>query len=328
VAVRQSQLDATKRKLTISREEEEATITQQREIEIARSRSMAETAEEQATSEQRREAARIAREREVRLTEINKDRELREKALAAELATALAETENAVKMSAKRVEEAHAEAEAIAATAAGAEAEEKVRTIREQAAADREKALALIRATEQAEVDDTRVRSEVASMLAMAEAEAKAMLDRAEAQKAKLIAEANGRAAVIDAENAQSIELMAMKLDEERIKTLPEVVERMLKPAEKIESIRINHITGMGNSGSDNGGGGDAGTVNQLVDGVLNMALQLPAVQKLGEEVGMNISDGVRGVTKNLERRSSGSSKTAEIDGKTATDSNKSESND
>jgi len=328
VAVRQSQLDATKRKLTISREEEEATITQQREIEIARSRSMAETAEEQATSEQRREAARIAREREVRLTEINKDRELREKSLAAELATALAETENAVKMSAKRVEEAHAEAEAIAATAAGAEAEEKVRTIREQAAADREKALALIRATEQAEVDDTRVRSEVASMLAMAEAEAKAMLDRAEAQKAKLIAEANGRAAVIDAENAQSIELMAMKLDEERIKTLPEVVERMLKPAEKIESIRINHITGMGNSGSDNGGGGDSGTVNQLVDGVLNMALQLPAVQKLGEEVGMNISDGVRGVTKNLERRSSGSSKTAEIDGKTATDSNKSKSND
>lgn len=328
VAVRQSQLDATKRKLTISREEEEATITQQREIEIARSRSMAETAEEQATSEQRREAARIAREREVRLNEINKDRELREKALAAELATALAETENAVKMSAKRVEEAHAEAEAIAATASGAEAEEKVRTIREQAAADREKALALIRATEQAEVDDTRVRSEVASMLAMAEAEAKAMLDRAEAQKAKLIAEANGRAAVIDAENAQSIELMAMKLDEERIKTLPEVVERMLKPAEKIESIRINHITGMGNSGSDNGGSGDPGTVNQLVDGVLNMALQLPAVQKLGEEVGMNISDGVRGVTKNLERRSSGSSKTEEIDGKTATDSNKSENND
>lgn len=328
VAVRQSQLDATKRKLTISREEEEATITQQREIEIARSRSMAETAEEQATSEQRREAARIAREREVRLTEINKDRELREKALAAELATAIAETENAVKMSAKRVEEAHAEAEAIAATAAGAEAEEKVRTIREQAAADREKALALIRATEQAEVDDTRVRSEVASMLAMAEAEAKSMLDRAEAQKAKLIAEANGRAAVIAAENAQSMELMAMKLDEERIKTLPEVVERMLKPAEKIESIRINHITGIGNSGSDNGGGGDPGTVNQLVDGVLNMALQLPAVQRLGEEVGMNISDGVRGVTKNLERRSSGSSNTEEIDGKTTTDSNKSENND
>jgi uncharacterized membrane protein YqiK len=320
VAVRQSQLDATKRKLTISREEEEAMITQQREIEIARSRSMAETAEEQATSEKRREAARIAREREVRLTEISKDRELREQTLAAELATALAKTENAVRLAAKRVEEAHAEAEAIAATAAGAEAEEKVRTIREQAAADREKVLALIRATEQAEVDDTRVRSEVGSMLAMAEAEAKAMLERAEAQKARLMAEAKGRAAVIEAENAQSAELMAMKLDEARIKTLPEVVERMLKPAEKIESIRINHISGMGHSGGSGGegGGGDGGTVNQLVDGVLSMALQLPAVQRLGEEVGMNIGDGVRGVTAQLDRRSSGSSRGRKPDGKTS----------
>lgn len=308
VAVRQSQLDATKRKLTISREEEEAMIAQQREIEIARSRSMAETAEEQAASEKRREAARIAREREVRLTEINKDRELREQSLAAELATALAKTENSVRLAAKRVEEAHAEAEAIAATAAGAEAEEKVRTIREQAAADREKVLALIRATEQAEVDDTRVRSEVGTMLAMAEAEAKAMLDRAEAQKAKLMAEAEGRAAVIEAENAQSADLMAMKLDEARIRTLPEVVERMLKPAEKIESIRINHITGMGHSSGENGSG-DGGTVNQLVDGVLSMALQLPAVQRLGEEVGMNIGDGVRGVTSQLDHRSSESSR-------------------
>ncbi len=320
VAVRQSQLDATKRKLTISREEEEAMITQQREIEIARSRSMAETAEEQAASEKRREAARIAREREVRLTEISKDRELREQSLAAELATSLAKTENAVRLAAKRVEEAHAEAEAIAATAAGAEAEEKVRTIREQAAADRDKVLALIRATEQAEVDDTRVRSEVGSMLAMAEAEAKAMLERAEAQKARLLAEAKGRAAVIEAENAQSSELMAMKLDEARIKTLPEVVERMLKPAEKIESIRINHISGMGHSGGSGGegGGGEGGTVNQLVDGVLSMALQLPAVQRLGEEVGMNIGDGVRGVTSQLDRRSSGSSRGRKADGKTS----------
>jgi uncharacterized membrane protein YqiK len=318
VAVRQSQLDATKRKLTISREEEEAMITQQREIEIARSRSIAETAEEQATSEKRRETARISREREVRLTEIGKDRELREQMLASELSTAMATTDNAVRMAAKRVEEAHAEAAAINATAAGAEAEERVRTIREQGAADREKVVALIRAAEQAEVDDTRVRSEVGTLLAMAEAEAKATLDRAQAQKARLLAEAEGRTAVITAENSQSNELMAMKLDEARIRTLPDVVERMLKPAEKIESIRINHITGMGRAGGEGGGGNDGGTVNQLVDGVLSMALQLPAVQRLGEEVGMNIGDGVRGVAAQLDRRSSGASRAPKTDGKTS----------
>lgn len=303
VAVRQSQLDATKRKLTISREEEEAMIVQQREIEIARSRSIAETAEEQAASEKRREAARIAREREVRLTEIEKDRELRRQALAADLATALAKSENTVQLAAKRAEEAQAEAAAIAAKAAEAEAEERVRTIREQAAAEREKALALIRAAEQAEVDDTRVKSEVGTLLSMAEAEARATLDRAEAQKRRLLAEAEGRAAVIAAENAQSPELMAMKLDEARLKALPDVVERLLKPAEKIESIRISQVTGLGTGNGSGGGEGGGSTVNQVVDGVLSMALQLPAVQRLGEEVGMNIGDGVRGLAAQLDRR-------------------------
>ena len=70
VSVRQSQLDATKRKLTISREEEEAMIVQQQEIEISRARSSAKTAEEQAVSEKRREEARIDRERDVRQLEI------------------------------------------------------------------------------------------------------------------------------------------------------------------------------------------------------------------------------------------------------------------
>jgi len=165
----------------------------------------------------------------------------------------------------------------------------------------------------------------------MAEAEAKAMLERAEAQKAKLLAEAEGRSAVITAENTQSTELMAMKLDEARIRTLPEVVERMLKPAEKIESIRINHITGMGRAGGaagEGGNGGEAGTVNQLVDGVLSMALQLPAVQRLGEEVGMNIGDGVRGVTAQLDRRSSGPGSDTKTGRDTKTDGKTSESKD
>jgi flotillin len=39
------------------------------------------------------------------------------------------------------------------------------------------------------------------------------------------------------------------------------------------------------------------------VDSVLSMALQLPAVQKLGEEVGMNIGDGVRGIAAPLAER-------------------------
>jgi flotillin len=285
VSVRQSQLDATKRKLTISREEEEAMITQQREIEIARSRSAAETAEEQAVSEKRREAARIDRETEVR-----------RQTLESELNSALKKSENTVVLAQKRSEEAHAEAKAISAKGSEAEAEERVRTIRETAAAEREKALALIRAAEQAEVDDTRVKSEAGTIISMAQAQARATHDRSEAERDKMLAEAAGMSAKIAAENALSPEIIAMKLEEYRLRTLPQVVERMMKPAEKIESIRINHMTGFG-GGSSGGDGSDKSTVNQVVDSVLSMALQLPAVQKLGEEVGMNIGDGVRGIS-------------------------------
>jgi uncharacterized membrane protein YqiK len=314
VSVRQSQLDATKRKLTITREEEEAMIVQQQEIEIARSRSAAETAEEQALSEKRREEARIDREREVRRSEIVRDTEIRRQTLDSELNSALKRSENLVEMAKKRGEEAVAEAAAIMAKGGEAEAEEHVRTIRETSAAERDKALALIRAGEQVEVDNTRVKSEAHTITSMAVAQAKATHDRAEADRDRMLAEATGSAAIIAAQNTHSPEVIAMKLEEARLRTLPQVVERMMKPAEKIESIRINQMTGFGGANGATAEGGDKSTINQVVDSVLSMALQLPAVQKLGEEVGMNIGDGVRGISNSLNRKSTGNIPAASSD--------------
>jgi flotillin len=119
------------------------------------------------------------------------------------------------------------------------------------------------------------------------------------------MAKAEGTAALVKAENSQSADLIRMKLDMARIDALPEIVARMLKPAEKIESIRINNITGFGTSGPYGNGAGDGANgertaINQVVDGVLSMALQLPAVKKLGEEVGLNIGEGLKGLSESL----------------------------
>ena len=183
-----------------------------------------------------------------------------------------------------------------------------MQTARETATAEREKTLALIRAAEQSEVDDTRVRSEAGTLVSMAEAQARATLERANAEKDELLARAQGTAALIAAENAQSPDLIGLKLDQARIKALPGIVEKMMKPAEKIESIRINHITGIGPGASEWGGGagGDGSAMNQVVDGMLKLALQLPAVKKLGEEVGLNIGGGVRGLSASLEGKHGG----------------------
>ncbi len=313
VAVRQAQVDATKRKLVIGQEEEEATINQQREIETMRAKSMAHVAEEQSSSEKRRETARIEREREVRMDEIARDRTVRREELESELNIGTARADNTVALAEKKIEEAKAESALKAAMAKQASAEEEVQTARDVATADREKKLALIRAQEQAEVDNIRVKSETGTVVSMANAEAEALLKRAAAQKDELLAQAEGTAALVKAENTQSAELMALKLDEKRLAALPNVVEKLMKPTEKIDSIRVNHITGLGSGSTasvdgDGGGGSGAGGgngVNDVVDGVLGLALQLPAVQKLGEEVGMNISDGVKGVTEPLNKRSS-----------------------
>ncbi len=300
VAVRQSQLEATKRKLKISQEEEETIIEQQREVDITRAQSQADVAERQAQSEQRREAARIAREREVRQLEITRDRMLRRQALDSELDVGTAQADNAVALAAKRIEEYAAEVAVKDAKAREVEAEERIKTAQEAAAAERDKLLALIRAAERAEVADTRVQSEAGTLTAMARAEANAIMEKAAAQKSDLLAKAEGTAALIRAENQHSNELIRMKLDQARLNALPEVVEKMLKPAEKIESIRINQITGLDAGRGPPavmGGGGGSSAVNDVVDGVLNLALQLPAVRKLGEEVGLNIAAGTRGVT-------------------------------
>ena len=233
VSVRQSQLHTTKQKLLLSQEEEAATIAQQREIETARAVSQADVAEEQAASERRRETARIAREREVRTSEIARDRELRRQQIDAELSTETARADNAVKLAAKRIERAEAESEVHAARAGEAAAEERMQTARETAAAEREKTLALIRAQEQAEVDDTRVRSEAGTIVSKAAAEAKAILERAAAERDELLARAEGTAALIQAENAHSSDLIRFKLDQARIEALPDLVERMMKPAER-----------------------------------------------------------------------------------------------
>lgn len=302
VAVRQSQLEATKRGLVIDQEEEEAQIDQKLSIESRRAQSQADIAERQAHSEERSEQARILREREVRALEIERDRQIRKLEMEASLATETAKHNKEIELATKRAEDFRAQAEAERARADQIAAQQTVESARDRAVAEREKEVALIRATEQAAVDDTRVKSEVGTIREMALAESEARNMRSKAMRDELLAESEGKAALIKAENSQRDELIRMKLDMHRLDTLPDVVREMVKPAEKIDSIRINHITGFGTGfggpgGADSGGGGNQPVVNQVIDGILSMALQLPAARKLGEEIGINIGDGLAGLS-------------------------------
>ncbi len=302
VSVSQTHLNATKRKLSISQEEEEATINQRKAIETARAVNTADIAEQQANSERRREEARIARELETSKSEIAKDRELIRASLDKELMLETSKFENSVTLSQKRIENIRSQIEVRQAEANEVIASEEVSTKRDKQVAQREKDIALIRAAEQAEVDNVRVASEVETVLSMAKAKADATRLSSEAKKDDMLAKATGKSAIIEAENSQSKDIIEMKLASQKLSVLPEVVEKMMKPTEKIEGIRINNITGFAKtSGAETSTVAEGSSVNKVVDGVLDLALQLPAVKKIGEEVGLNVSDGLKGISDSLD---------------------------
>ena len=90
-----------------------------------------------------------------------------------------------------------------------------------------------------------------------------------------------------------------------KLEALPRVVAEMVKPAEKIDSIRIHHVGGLGGAGGAGGGSAGEGAgrapVNQALDSIMSMAVQMPALKKLGEDLGMSLDSGLAGVTRPLE---------------------------
>ncbi|MGX9355152.1 flotillin family protein [Roseobacteraceae bacterium S113] len=296
VAVRRAAMEAERQRLSIEQDEEQARITQAEKVETMKAAQEAEIAQRREDGMREQERARIAREEAIRAAEIDRDRELE-----------VAEQERQIIIQQKSEEESRARASADLARAEATKATEAVATARDVAEAERIKQIALIEAAREAEREATKIRlaaeaqKDAARDRAQAhreeaQAEADALKIKAEAKKLDMLAEAEGKRAIVDADNALSEELIGMKVDLARLEAMPEIVKEMVKPAEKIDTIRIHQLTGMG--GAANGGaGGDKPPVNQALDSIMGMAVQLPALKKLGEELGLSMENGVAGLT-------------------------------
>ncbi len=292
VSVRQTELTGLKRKLDIEREQQEAQIGQALRVEQLKAESDSQQQQARQQAEQVAEQSRIERERETRASEILRDRTLREMEVHALLAAETAKIDSQIELSRKRAEEVKATAEEELARRSVVEAQEVVQLEREKLAAERELEISAVRVRSENQSSEERAASEVRNMLERVQAESRAAELRAIAIRSEMQAEADGKAAIISAENEISDRVLQMKVDMHKIDKLPKLARQMVKPAEKIDSIRINQISGLGATGGDGGGGSNGSPMNNAVDGVLNMALQLPAMQKLGQSIGLNLELG------------------------------------
>ena len=296
IAVRETQLEATKRRLTLQQQEEQAQISQQLEIEKSKSAANADTAKSREDAMAASENARIARERDTKAMELAKQRDLRKLEIESQLQSELHKADSAIRLAAKHVEEAKAQADAERARSGVVLAQEHVQTERERAVAERSLELALKRVHEEGEVESAKAETEAAVVIKRAQADSQAVRTRAEAERLRLLAESEGNKARLTAENTRSDSLMKLELERYRLEKMPEIIAQLMKPAEKIESIRIHQVSGLGGAPGTAGSTGDAANrppINQVMDSILGMALQLPALKSIGESIGYDFSSAL-----------------------------------
>ena len=316
VQVRTKNLEATRQTLSISQEEEFATMEQAREIANRRAEQEALIAQTEAQRKREAEEARIEAERQVKEKNIIAERSVREAEIEKNLAiqtkeieakretevkTAaqrreieIAQQESQIAIANKSREQSEADALANAARAEAVKAEELVVTSREVTAAEREKQIQLIEATRKAEQEAIAIRIAAQAEKEAATDRAEAIRVEAEARKEAALAEAAGKAAINEALNKLSAEQVGLTIRIELLRQLPAILEKATKPMEKIDSIKLFQVNGMPNGAAIGGAANDSiataggGSLpDQVVNAALNYQIAQPLVSAIMNDAGL-----------------------------------------
>lgn len=252
VEIKDKNLEAERKRLEISRDEEYARLQQEREVEIRRASQIAEIAREQALKQREAEEAQIVEKQKVDTARILSDRAVEEEQIRKELtikeadiarekaveiaqieqkkAAELAGQDKQIAIAEKSREQSEAQAEADIARQKAVKEAEHVQTVRDTAIAERSKEVELVKARESAEQQAIRItvaaeaekqaaedNAESVRIMANAEAEQQEIQARGEAEAIKLKADADERRYEVDAQGKQAINQAANTLSEEQI---------------------------------------------------------------------------------------------------------------
>ena len=328
VAIKKKDLEAEKERLELEREEEFAKVSQQRAIANQTAIESASISKEKAEMDKFAAEAVILSKKQIEMAQIQANRELEEQRILNEQAVKqqdiereksveLTNQDRDIAVANKSQERSKAEKDARLAEAQTAAAQGKVITARETEIANRNKEIAVIKATEEAEQEAVGIKvaanaeklsaqDKAEAIKTIAVAEAEAVKIKASADDVKYKVEAEGAEKLNAAENVLSAEIIKMRIQIETLKQAAAIIEASMKPIEAIKDMRVINIGGMsellgGNSGSGNGGNSGNGEnfSDQLVSGLLKYRGLGPLVDNVLKEVGIDPSS-VQGLTKSL----------------------------
>lgn len=321
ILIDQKNLETEKLSLSIKQDQETARLNQT--LEIAKLTASQESQIEKEKSEQRRaaETARIEADEEIQKREIKKSQVLEqelivkeklieEKEIEKSQAINIAEQNKQIAIFNKAKEESDAKTEANTAKAKEVESNEKVITASETEKATRAKNLTILKAEEEAQKDAIKIKVEAeAKKLAAidlaealkidseakakaievdADGKAKAIKIEADANKEKYQVDADGQKKLNDSRNVLSSDQIKLEFQKELIKALPSIIEQMVKPMEKIDSIKIVDMKNGSQGGQiiDGHESTEKSLPDQVVDAALRYRTTAPMVNDLLKEAG------------------------------------------
>ena len=290
------------------RQVQETEISQKQAVEVARVQQEKMIEEAQIQRSLTVERAKIEQERAVeeagissRIVLIEKEREEKE-----------AQAENAIQISIKEKQREAALIELLDVSAQKAKAEAGVLTAEAVEEAERQSKIALIHAEQEADKEriakERAADAEAYAVVESAKAELKAAEAKAQAQRilaeAFLVeakAKANGEEASIAAKNQADPKVLVSDAILALLESLPEVTTELMKPAERIESIRVLDLGGGGNGNGSNG-------MNRILSSIVNAGAAVPLLKEIvgfsgldTEKIAQTIRDYASNVTVNAQ---------------------------
>ena len=329
-AIEEAQINKAKaiKETEIEKEKALEIATQNKNIEIAKKNQ--EVEEVRIAAHKAIEQAEIEKAKTIETVEVQKARVVKEAEIEKEKVIELANQSKNIEIAKKVEEEAVAKTLANEKKALEAASLEKIKTASEIEQAERIKKLALIEAQQDAEqlsIEKTVAAkaekeaeenlAEAAKIKAMGTSEALKIKATAEAEAIKITAEANrlnyeveakGKTEINNAENIVSAAILENRVKLALIEFMPQIIAQVVKPAEKIDSIKIVQMAGMGgaNQGgaglNTNGGVSNAGASlsDQIVNASLNYKVNAPIIDDLMKQVGIDLNGGIQNIASPL----------------------------
>ncbi len=331
VEIRRKNLEAEKERLELEKIEGFARATQQREIANQAAQEASSTAKEKSENDriaseaeieaQRQvETARIRADRQVQQERIQNEESVKSRDIERERTVEIATQDRDIAIAEKSKDRSRAAKEAREAEADAVSAEEKVTTARETEIANRNRQIAVLKATEEAEQEAVgiKVAAEARKSAAEDEAEATKTAAQAEAESIKIRAladeeryrvEAEGKEKLNEAENHLAPEIIRMRIQMETIKNASAIIEASVRPMENIDGMKIINIGGLGEMIGGKGAGGESigslGASTNFGDQLINSLLKYrglgPVVDSILKDVGID-GGSLEGLTSVLKK--------------------------